>query len=903
MALLAPLRKSLVACGARFAYRFVKPSCENCSVKTVSVLIRTLNRPAQLAEALASVVAQTYRPLEVVIVNDGGSPVEHIAEQTLDNAGISWRYHAHPSRLGRSHAANRALESATGELAMFLDDDDYILPAHIEDLARVLDNDATLIAAYSDTRCYRDGKPLETPFFAREFDAVKLAVENYLPIHAVVFYRKVWDVGCRFNPALEMYEDWHFWLQVARQGGFQRWPEASACYRLDISGVGGEKNRDYRPQYLAFLREALPVLSDDQLIHLHYSSRALDKAHAELDNADAKLDSSGAELDAARAELDAARAERDIEVAASATLQRRVTALESSRVYRLYPLERRLASAKKMLKQKSSTLRKLLSEGDWAGIVERVKRHLGRFGSRFDRQPQQCLEASQTGIDILCTRHTEFVARRISASLERLGIKPVRIISDGSGAASKRLCIVICPQMFTRMPASYIAFQMEQSVSSRWFDDAYIKRLSEALAVMDYSLTNLRYLQENAGLGHKQLYYVPISNLPPGTLDTTVPSAAPEYDVVFYGDANTPRRRAFLEAIEQRFSLLRVSEVFGDELYAQLRRARVVVNVHYYEGALLETTRLYECLSLGLPVVSETSVDIAEHEVLKPWIRLTPIDDVTAMVDAVGAELEQQRASPPAAPEDDIADFHFYFTRMLVALGVAEAGQLDTLALPFEAPLLEQGVGLSLPETWQRRDAFMQDYPGYPVFPGLRHAKGWRGCALSYRYLACRALDAGLGRLDIREDDALLDAAAQQRWTKASALFDASNDYDILCGLMADLADSVNVLDAFTRDGEDYVVIDCMTSMVCNRYGPHAMRLLAEWPFADESESNTIDRYLERQAIRVLVPLPFIATHRPDSCSTLWHFQNTTYDGMIADCEATLQRLFHEALNKTLATS
>lgn len=908
----------------RFAYRFIQPLCEIRSVKTVSVLIRTLNRPAQLAEALASVAAQTYRPLEVVIVNDGGTPAEHIAERVLDDAEVSWRYHAHTQGLGRSHAANRALECATGELAMFLDDDDCILPTHIADLVRVLDNDATLIAAYSDTRCYRDGKPLETPFFARNFDAVELAVENYLPIHAVVFYRKVWGAGCRFSPALDMYEDWHFWLQVARLGGFQRWPEASACYRLDTSGVGGEKDRDYRPQYLAFLRAALPVLSDAQLIHLHYSSRALGNAHAELDNTHAKLDSSGAErdricaeLDSTRAELDSTRAEldstcteldsirveRDIEVAASATLQRRVTTLESSRVYRLYPLERRLASAKKTLKQKSGTLKKLLGEGDWTGIAERLKRHLGRFGSRFDRQPQQCLEASQAGIDILCTRHTEFVARRISASLERLGIKPVRIISDGSGAASKRLCIVICPQMFTRMPASYIAFQMEQSVSSRWFNQLYINRLSDALAVMDYSITNLRYLQESGGLSHKYLYYVPISNLPPGTLDTTVPSAAPEYDVVFYGDANTPRRQQFLQAIEQRFSLLRVSEVFGDELYAQLRRARVVVNVHYYEGALLETTRLYECLSLGLPVVSESSVDIAEHDVMQPWVRFTPIDDVTAMVDAIDAELEQQRAGPPVAPEDDIADFHFYFTRMLVALGVAEAGQLDTLALPFEAPLLEQGVGLSLPETWQRRDAFMQDYPGYPVFPGLRHAKGWRGCALSYRYLACRALDAGLERLDIREDDALLDEAAQVRWEKASGLFDASNDYDILCGLMADLADTANVLDAFTRDGEDYVVIDCMTSMVCNRYGPHAMRLLAEWPFADESESNTIDRYLERQTIRVLVPLPFIATHRPDSCSTLWHFQNTTYDDMIAGCEATLQRLFYEALHKTLPTS
>lgn len=890
-------------------------------MKTVSILIRTLNRPVQLADALASVAAQTYRPLEVIIVNDGGSPVEHIAERVLEGSGVGFRYHAHAQRLGRSTAANQALELATGELALFLDDDDWILPTHIEHLAALLDNDATLIAAYSDTCCYRGGKLLDEPYFARDFDANHLAVENYLPIHSVLFYRKVWEAGCRFSPHLSLYEDWHFWLQVAQQGGFQRHPEASACYRLDISGVGGEKDREYRSQYLAFLREALVILSDSQLIHLHYASRALHQAQDELDKVNDEI-----------------AHERLV----SAGLQRRITELEDSRIYRLYPLELRLDRVESRIRQKTSTLKKwcssdnwksvaaqqsrraqrrfsalkrkagqvkhrlfrkantlemLLKSGDWRGIGERLQRYTGRMGAYLKLSRQRRLEACEPGIDILCTRHTEFVARRISASLERLGVQPVRIISDGSGAASKRLCIVVCPQMFSRLPDSYIAFQMEQTVSSRWFDDAYINRLANALAVMDYSMTNLRYLQESAGLSHKHLYYVPISNLPPGVLGSNASPAEPEYDVVFYGDANNPRRLAFLEALEQRFSLLRVSEVFGDELYAQLRRARVVVNVHYYEGALLETTRLYECLSLGLPVVSESSVDIAEHEVLKPWVRFTPIDDIAAMVDAIEAELAEQHAGKPVLePQDDLANLHFYLTRMLVALNLVDASQLEALPLPFAPPLLEQGVGLSLPETWQRREAFLQTYPGYPVFPGLRHHQGWRGCALSYRYLARRALEAGLPRLDIREDDALLDSAAQLRWKKACALFDANDDNDILCGLVADLADDMQVLDAFTHDGEDYVVINCMTSMVCNRYGPRAIRLLAEWSFDDQAESNTIDRYLERQQIRVLIPLPFIARHRPDSQSTLWHFQNTTYDGMITTSEQRLSEAFQRSL-------
>lgn len=147
-------------------------------------------------------------------------------------------------------------------------------------------------------------------------------------------------MACRlsFQPGIGDVRRLALLVAGSASGGFQRWPEASACYRLDTSGVGGEKDRDYRPQYLAFLRVALPVLSDAQLIHLHYASRALSNAHAELDNTHAKLDST--------------RAERDIEVAASATLQRRVTALESSCVYRLYPLEQRSLAPKKRSNKK-----------------------------------------------------------------------------------------------------------------------------------------------------------------------------------------------------------------------------------------------------------------------------------------------------------------------------------------------------------------------------------------------------------------------------------------------------------------------------------------------------------------------------------------------------------------------
>lgn len=554
------------------------------------------------------------------------------------------------------------------------------------------------------------------------------------------------------------------------------------------------------------------------------------------------------------------------------------------------------------LRRKAQTLLALLKSGDWQGISERIVRYAARLGLGKRARRQRQIGACEPGIDIVCTPHTRFVALRVRLSLEMLGVTPVRIFDTQPAHYAPRLHIVICPQMMTKLPVNYIAMQMEQSVSSRWFDQAYINRLENAVAIMDYSLHNIAYLQDTAGLSHQQIFYTPVSNLPSAYLypaDSSTQNddepAAPVYDIAFYGDANTPRRQAFLSVLEQHYSVLRISEVFGKELYAQLARARVVVNIHYYEGALLETTRLYECLSLGHRIVSESSVDIHEHTLLEPYVAFTPIGDIDAMVAAVGEQLEQENICPLVLP-DDIAHFHFYFARLLVANDLLDAKALDTIPSPLSAAQLSQGVGLSLPETHQRRLAFQESYPGYPVFPGLRHQQGWRGCALSYRYLASTAKEYGLQSLEIREDDAGLEGGSKERWKKATQLFDTRPDLDVLCGLVADVAEDVKVVETLEHEGEHYIVINRMTSMVCNRYGTRAIQALAEWPVADtDVERNTIDRYLEGLGLNILVPLPFIAQHRAESRSTLWQFQNTTYDAMIESSEQRLMALSRQA--------
>jgi len=124
-------------------------------------------------------------------------------------------------------------------------------------------------------------------------------------------------------------------------------------------------------------------------------------------------------------------------------------------------------------------------------------------------------------------------------------------------------------------------------------------------------MQNIEYLQ-NLTLLNKQLFFLPISSfegyqaflIQQGVWDGSQSNTC---DVLFYGDPNSERRQDYLYALQERFSVKTINEIFGNDLYRALSSAKVIVNIHYYENALLETTRIYECLSLGLHVVSEES--------------------------------------------------------------------------------------------------------------------------------------------------------------------------------------------------------------------------------------------------------------------------------------------------------
>ena len=454
--------------------------------------------------------------------------------------------------------------------------------------------------------------------------------------------------------------------------------------------------------------------------------------------------------------------------------------------------------------------------------------------------------------------------------------------------------IVICPQMFKVLPNRYIAFQMEQSVSSRWFTDEYIRTLQNSYAILDYSLQNIGFLQDK-DVSYKQLFWMPIGAYP-NYKDYLLSSKrwdgslSAQAEVVFYGDPNNDRRMMYLNALKEKFKVKIISEKFGNELYRELLSAKVVVNIHYYENALLETTRIFECLSLGLQVVSEESSDMIQYTGLDKYVSFVKMGDVEQMIDKVAELLEKnQSSSRPVEPNDKATTF--YLSRMLLSLDMIGFEQFH-LVCGFDSITLNamNMYCLGLPENIQRRQSFMNDNQyQIDVFDGLRHSVGWVGCGLSYKYLMTYAKERGLDYIIVCEDDVEFPANFTEKLAEImDYLKQTPHNWDVFSGLIADLHHTTQILRIDAYKNNEYIYIDKMTSTVFNIYNKSFFEKISCWDNLDtDVETNTIDRYIEMHGgLRVVTTSPFLVGHKEDQTSSLWGFNNSNYSDMFSKTQS-----------------
>jgi LmbE family N-acetylglucosaminyl deacetylase len=249
----------------------------------VSVVVRTLDRPALLAEALASLAAGHYRRVEVVLVNDGGAPPPVPAELPLPLRRVDL-----PETRGRALAAQAGVEAATGSHVAFLDDDDLAAPEHLATLAGLVGG-AGVRVAYTDAavgvyelapsgwHCVERRLP-----YSRDFDAELLRLDNYIPFNTLLIERSLFAEVGPFDAELPFFEDWDLLVRLAARTPFHHLRRVTCEYR-HFRGAGHHilgAEAQARPDFVAM--KARVFAKHQAWLEPTRLARAVDRLRAEL---------------------------------------------------------------------------------------------------------------------------------------------------------------------------------------------------------------------------------------------------------------------------------------------------------------------------------------------------------------------------------------------------------------------------------------------------------------------------------------------------------------------------------------------------------------------------------------------------------------------------------------------
>lgn len=211
---------------------------------SVSVIISTYNRAGRLDQALKSVLAQTYRDFEIIVVDDGST--DHTRDTVGKYAG-QVRY-IYQENAGHASAKNAGVAAARGEYIAFLDDDDVWLPRKLELQVTVLkdhpDVDVIYGAGYKVWGDFRTLFSCEAPPSDPHWIIHRLLRGNFFGICSVMIRAKALRATGCFHARHGPCDDWDMWLRIAARGHrFAAISEPIWEYRFHDANMGSNTER------------------------------------------------------------------------------------------------------------------------------------------------------------------------------------------------------------------------------------------------------------------------------------------------------------------------------------------------------------------------------------------------------------------------------------------------------------------------------------------------------------------------------------------------------------------------------------------------------------------------------------------------------------------------------------
>lgn len=220
---------------------------KNFNNPIVSVIIATYNREKYIKRAIESVLDQTYKNIELIIIDDGSiDKTEDIVWPYLVDSRV---YYIYQENKGVSLARNNAIKVSKGEYIAILDSDDFwCYKKKLEKQVNFLEkNKEYVLVGGGAIRINEEAKELTRCLFleADKKNRKRILFSNVFVHSTVVFRKSAWGLVGGYDKKLSFSEDWDLFFKLGRLGKFYNFQEYFVYYlqgKQNISNLNIRSN-------------------------------------------------------------------------------------------------------------------------------------------------------------------------------------------------------------------------------------------------------------------------------------------------------------------------------------------------------------------------------------------------------------------------------------------------------------------------------------------------------------------------------------------------------------------------------------------------------------------------------------------------------------------------------------
>ncbi len=215
--------------------------------RLISAIIPVYNRKRYIAEAIDSVLAQTYSPIEIIVVDDGSTDKSAAIVKEYQNSSIRYTFQ---SNQGIGAARNKGIDMAQGAYYAFLDSDDLWIPDKISLQMKAFENDPDLDMVFGHVVQFRSTQ------LGTILDQKDQFVPGYIPSSLLIQRDSFHKVG-KFTTQWKIGE-FVDWYSRALETGLKSLmlPDLVAKRRIHDANIGIVERKSQK-DYLNILRKSL----------------------------------------------------------------------------------------------------------------------------------------------------------------------------------------------------------------------------------------------------------------------------------------------------------------------------------------------------------------------------------------------------------------------------------------------------------------------------------------------------------------------------------------------------------------------------------------------------------------------------------------------------------------------